>query len=381
MSSLRRRPASSILRGSGTAVDDLAQHLDLAGEPAIVEHQLVDVAKQHAQQLEHAGADFGLVGGGQLELVCEGAQARADLAQASGLAATGSFGAQRGGGLAQRRLFLQQRRQGLAQADGDELAQGVDGGGVDAWSGGRGGRGSGGARGRGGPCVGTGRSAGVGFVCRVGHLDGERIGIGHGLRPALEQALQAGVQRRRVGCAQHAVEGLALARRGPAGLTRLPLAQQVADELVPGLRFAQLEAVEVALECGLGGLVATVGERLVELVAVALALGAVARQAAGEFAHEGFGQGVVVGPGAGDLVIELAVVVRRGGNPAQRELAQGFAGDLGGIAGRGHVERWKFLGLAHVSGILTGLPVLSVRKFRGRARRESSPGDLPIRRY
>ena len=115
-----------------TAVDDLAQHLDLASEPAIVEHQFVDVAKQHAQQPQACRRGF-QPRRASFRLVCEGAQARAPTQhQASGPRCDNSFGAHSGRSVAQR-LFDPARRR-LAEADGDELG-GVDGGGVDVWNG------------------------------------------------------------------------------------------------------------------------------------------------------------------------------------------------------------------------------------------------------
>ena len=115
-----------------------------------------------------------------------------------------------------------------------------------------------------------------------------------------------------------------------------PLAQQVGDQIVPGGLLAELEPVEIALQCGLGGLGLAVGEGLLELAHVALALGGVARQAARELAHEGLGELPVLAPCAGNLVVELAVVVRGRSDPAHCELAQRFARDLRRIAERGH---------------------------------------------
>jgi len=58
----------------GRRIDDLAQHLDLAAQPGVVEHQLVDVAQQQPQQVEQAGANFGVVSGGVFQPLGEAAQ-------------------------------------------------------------------------------------------------------------------------------------------------------------------------------------------------------------------------------------------------------------------------------------------------------------------
>ena len=90
------------------------------------------------------------------------------------------------------------------------------------------------------------------------------------------------------------------------------------------------------LQRGFRGLGLAVGKRLLELAHVALAFGIVTRQAAGELAHEGLRQFVVVSARTGNLVVELAVVVGRGRDATHRELAQGLAGDFRGVAERGH---------------------------------------------
>ena len=197
-------PAAGVveLARVGLGVDDLAQHLDLAAQPLVVEHELVDVAQEQTQEFEQAGAHLGVVCGGELDFAGERAQLLAELLQPLNAVALGELAGQGERCLLQGRVLGEQGGDGLAIAQAQQVAQGV--GGLRAWAGG-GGRGGGGRRGlcgRGrcaGPGVGlcggglraafgrsSGRLAGSGF-CRA------RLVVGGGLAPAAQQALQAGV--------------------------------------------------------------------------------------------------------------------------------------------------------------------------------------------
>lgn len=76
-------PAAGVveLARVGLGVDDLAQHLDLAAQPLVVEHELVDVAQEQTQEFEQAGAHLGVVCGGELDFAGERAQLLAELLQ------------------------------------------------------------------------------------------------------------------------------------------------------------------------------------------------------------------------------------------------------------------------------------------------------------
>jgi len=99
-----------------------------------------------------------------------------------------------------------------------------------------------------------------------------------------------------------------------------------------------LQAAEVSIQRFVAGTLIAGRERLIQIARQPLALGGIPRQPACKLAHERFGKRILTRLRAGNLVIQPLVVVGCRGDAAHCELAQGFAGNLEGVAECGHAR-------------------------------------------